>query len=285
MEAAIAGRIDAALAEAGVRGRLALPGTVFPPVRFELAAAPRVLVASPRRVIERTRTQLLRPDLTVGAAAALEAAMEAQDPALSVLVVPSGGVAAYPAIVAEQDGYAGVVAAAAHEWAHHYLTFYTLGLHYFDSADSTTINETVADLVGSEVAAAVLARWGDPTATAAPAAPPATVDANAVLRDLRHEVDGLLARGQVAQAEARMELVRQQLAAAGVHIRRINQAYFAWYGTYAARADAVDPLGGQLRELRERAGSLAAFLDRVRGITSRADVERQLAALRAQDGG
>ena len=68
------------------------------------------------------------------------------------------------------------------------------------------------------------------------------------------------------------------LADHGISIRRINQAYFAWYGTYAARADAVDPLGDQLRELRERAGSLARFLELVRGVTTRAEVEALLEA-------
>jgi hypothetical protein len=75
-----------------------------------------------------------------------------------------------------------------------------------------------------------------------------------------------------------MELVRAELEAGGVFIRRINQAYFAWYGTYAARPDSVDPIGPQLRELRERAGSLARFLELVRGATTRDDVARLLEA-------
>ena len=75
-----------------------------------------------------------------------------------------------------------------------------------------------------------------------------------------------------------MEEVRLMLADQGVSIRRINQAYFAWYGAYAARADAVDPLGEQLRELREHAGSLARFLELVRGISTREQVEALLAS-------
>ena len=297
VEGALAGRIDAVLDAQGVRGRVPAPGSVFPPVALELAAAPRVLVESPRAVIERRSTALLRPGIAAADAAAIERDVEARDRSVSALVVGSGGVAAYPAIVTDGGTYADTLEAAAHEWVHHYLAFYPLGLSYFASPAATTLNETVADLVGDEVARLALARWGDPTRPAASAAASATasatpaarpprpaVDVNAVLRDLRREVDGLLAAGQIADAEARMEAVRQQLAADGFRIRRINQAYFAWYGTYAARPDSISPVGGQLRELRERAGSLTAFLEVVREATSRADVQRQLEAMRGRAG-
>lgn len=287
VEAAIEGRVDAAVRDLGLRGAVPLPGSVFPPVNIELTAPPRVLVRSPRSVIRRSGTALLRPDLTAAQAVAIEQREEASDPDRSALVVGSGGVAAYPAIVSDTETYADTVATAAHEWTHHYLEFTPLGLAYFRSRDATTINETVADLVGAEVGAAVLTRWGDPTrpARAQPTPTPRRgPDVSAVLRDLRREVDAMLAAGQVAQAEARMEAVRRELADGGVRIRRINQAYFAWYGTYAARADAVDPLGAQLREIRRRAGSLAAFLRVVEQATSRADVEAALARLLAEGG-
>jgi hypothetical protein len=166
-----------------------------------------------------------------------------------------------------------------------------LGFNYFRSGDLRTINETVADIIGNEVAGIVLERWGDPTRpapTEAPATPspapeaepaPPPVDRNAVLRDLRLEVDALLAEGRIEEAEARMAAVRDELEAAGHYIREINQAYFAWYGTYAARPDATDPLGGYLREIRERTGSLPAFVETIRGWTSREEVEQGLVAL------
>ena len=283
VEASLDGRIDAALRARGVLGALPLPGSVFPPVNVELTQPPRVLVVSSRERIERISTDLLRPELSTTDAVEIERAEEAAHPDRSVLVVPSGGVAAYPAIVSSNETYADTVATAAHEWTHHYLEFYPLGLHYFTSLEVVTINETVADIVGAEIASDVLARWGDPTTPVAPpAAPSARVDANAVLRDLRREVDALLAAGQIDDAEARMEAVRQELANRGYRIRRINQAYFAWYGTYAARPDATDPLGVQLREIRERSGSLAAFLEVIRATTSRADVVAALDRLRAR---
>jgi hypothetical protein len=280
VEAAIEGRIDAVLAELGVNARVPLPASVMPPVNVELAAPPRVLVVSPRDEIRRERVVLLRPDLTLADAEGIEATTEAEDASRSALVVGSGGVATYPAVVVNSGSYAATVETAAHEWVHHYLAFYPLGIRYFTSDDLRTVNETVADIVGEEVAARVLERWGDPTAdasaepaaTATPSGPPA-VDRDAVLRDLRLEVDALLAAGRIEEAEARMEAVRLELWEEGIRIRRINQAYFAWFGTYAARPDATDPIGAQLRAVRAGSPSLPDFLARVRGAGSRADVE------------
>ena len=285
VEAALNGRIDASLRAHGLQGALPLPGSVFPPVNVELTQPPRVLVESPRARIERLGTDLLRPDLTATDAVQIERHEETTHPDRSALVVPSGGVAAYPAIVSSSETYADTLTTAAHEWTHHYLEFYPLGLSYFSSRDAVTINETVADIVGGEIAADILAKTGDPTrvdAKPAPSAPAPRLDVNAVLRDLRREVDAMLAAGQIDAAETRMEVVRQQLADGGYRIRRINQAYFAWYGGYAARPDATDPLGMQLREVLDRAGSLAAFLEAVRGTTSRADVVALLERLRAR---
>ena len=309
VEAAIEGRIDAVLRGEGVQGRVPLPFSlsVWPPVDVELAPSPRVFVTSPRTRILRTTADLLRPDLTLDEVIELEARAEGRDPSLSALVVGTGGVALYPAVVSNRRSYAGTVDTAAHEWTHHYMAFYPLGIGV-PSGDRRVINETVADVVAEDLAALVLERFGDPTAAAtvrgsveeavedggeaaAPnAAPPApgagaTLDRDRVLRDLRVEVDALLAAGEVEEAERRMEQVRLELERAGVRIRRINQAYFAWFGSYAARADATDPLGPQLRELRERAGSLAAFLAVVRGADSRDAVERLLAGLRLESGG
>jgi len=288
VEAVIEGRIDAVLADLAIEGRFPIPASVFPPVDVELASSPRVLVISPRDRIERISGNLLRPDLTETDVNEIEQRTE-RDESLSALVVGTGGVATYPAIVATGRSYRRTVETSAHEWVHHYLSFYPLGRNYFDSSDLQTINETVADVVGDEVAAIILERWGDPTiapptATAEPTATPEAtpepaatsapvLDRNEVLRELRLEVDTLLADGRIDDAEARMEQVRLELCDTGFCQRRINQAYFAWYGTYAARPDATDPLGPQIIALREQSGSLAAFLKRVRGAGSRADVE------------
>lgn len=282
VERIIEGRIDSTLRDLGIHVGLPVPGTVFPFVDMELASSPQVIVESPRAKIERVRADLLRPDLSPAQGLAIERRSERERPDRRALVVPSGGVATYPAIVTNDGDYAGTVATAAHEWTHHYLTFYRLGRSYFSSRDAETINETVADIVGDEVGVLVLERWGDPTRDVPRPAPSARArDFNQTMRELRTEVDELLAAGKIDEAEARMETVRGDLALRGTSLRVLNQAFFAWYGTYAARPDSVDPLGAQLREIRERTGSLPAFARAIREVSSRADIEALLARLRA----
>ena len=290
VESAIEGRIDAVIREQGLSFPLPLPGAleVWPPLDIELTPSPHVLVISPRSEIRRQEERILQFDLSLDELYRIEREAEERDGAIASFVAPTGGIAFYPAIV-DARSYRGAVSTAAHEWVHHYLVFYPLGRAYFADDDARTINETVASLVGWELRDAALERFGDPTPLPTAGAAPSAVrsvgiDRNAVLRELRLEVDALLAEGRVEEAERRMEEVRLLLADHGFPIRRINQAYFAWYGTYAARADAVDPLGGQLRELRERAGSLARFLELVRGVTTRAEVEALLASTESAGG-
>lgn len=272
-EAEVERRVTAMLAEQGLRW----PGPgVLPPVDIELGASPRILVRSPRARIERLAAEPLRPDLDRDAVRAIEAREEASG-ARSALVVPSGGIATFPAIVAAGDDYRDTVQAAAHEWLHHYLSLYPLGRAYFEGPEAQTLNETVADIGGDAIATLVFARFPDPPArasTPSAATPGPRVDVTGALRDLRLEVDALLARGEVDAAERRMEEVRASLAARGIGIRRINQAYFAWYGTYAARPESVDPLGAQLRALLQRSGGVRGFIEQVREARSREDVMR-----------
>jgi hypothetical protein len=277
VEAAIEGRLDAMLREFLVGGRFAFRGpfAVWPPVDIELGRSPRVLLTSPRARIERLESTLLDAELTLERAVALEVAAEAGDPTLSALAQSTGGIAFYPSVVRDDRSFATTVETAAHEWVHHYMSFYPLGVG-LPSGDRRVISETVADIAGDELGAAILDRFGDPT-NSRRLSEGAQEFVSTRLRDLRIEVDVMLADGQIEAAERRMDEVRGQLAAAGFTIRRINQAYFAWIGTYAARADAIDELGAELRELRERSTSLADFMQRVRGATTRDDVARLLA--------
>ena len=271
VEAAIAGRIRDVLYAEGI-GWDPTRGSLLPPVNLELADPPNALVITTRARIDAPNVTVLRPDLSAPESEALERAAEA-DSMHSAIVVDTGGIATYPAIVLTGGDYAGTVTTAAHEWTHHYLAPFPLGRAFFGGGDARVINETVADVVGAEVAKRVLEKWGMPGARPAASARPALA-ADPVLRALRLEVDALLAAGKIDDAERRMEAVRTQLNEGGYHIRRINQAYFAWFGTYAARPDSVDPLGGQVRQARERAGSLERFLELIRDVTTREDVAR-----------
>ena len=81
---------------------------------------------------------------------------------------------------------------------------------------------------------------------------------------IRTEVDSLLAAGKVQEAESFMETSRQQLAREGFYIRKLNQAYFAFYGSYADNPSASGGVGQDIsqreHELRADSINLGAFL-------------------------
>jgi hypothetical protein len=106
------------------------------------------------------------------------------------------------------------------------------------------------------------------------------------MRTTRLKVDKLLAAGKVDEAERYMESQRLLFVQNGYPLRRLNQAYFAFHGSYGSSAAASSPIGPKLAALREglsklesmRDGmsSLSAFLVAVRGITSEAELDRLL---------
>ena len=262
---------------------------LFPPVDFEFAAPPDVLAISPRDRIYLESTRLLKSDLTLEEIEDVERRWEAKG--VSALVAGVGGVGTYPSAVPLDVDYGHLLETVAHEWLHQYLFFRPLGSRYFRDPALATINETVADIAGRELGALAAERY--PLSTTLPAeeeglpagqagagatpTPGAGIDFNQVMRELRLEVDRLLAEGKVAEAESLMEARRQFLTDHGYYIRRINQAYFAFHGLYADTPASSSPIGPKLDELRRRSSSVGAFIHTAARITSEADLDRLLA--------
>ncbi len=281
VQAVMEGRITAVASELGIDTTLPLFSRVhwlFPPVDFEFEDPPYLLVISPRDRIAEEQATLLRTDLTLAEAQRLEADAEAKSDNISALVVPTGGIGAYPAIIEPTDDYLSALQVASHEWMHDYLFFHPLGSRYFVSDTLRTINETVADIVGTEMGSLVEAAYPLSTATPSPGPTPQpnSVDADQVLRQLRQQVDALLAQGKVTDAEALMEQTRQYLASNGYYFRKINQAFFAFYGLYGTTGASSSPIGPELQELRQKSGSLGDFIRTVQGITTEDDLNRLL---------
>jgi hypothetical protein len=165
----------------------------------------------------------------------------------------------------------------AHEWVHNYLTLHPLGFSYMNSPELRTMNETVASIAGKELGRKVVAEYYPeylpPEALTAtpvddqgqPVSPP-PFDFNTEMRQTRVKVDGLLAQGKIQEAESYMEARRVFLWDNGYHIRKLNQAYFAFYGAYADQpggAAGEDPVGTAVRLLREKSSSLADFIRQI----------------------
>ena len=100
------------------------------------------------------------------------------------------------------------------------------------------------------------------------------------MHQTRVRADELLAAGKVEEAEAYMEERRQFFWDHGYQIRRLNQAYFAFYGAYndspGGGAGGRDPVGPAVRELRAHSDSLADFLRRLTWVMSLDDLLEQV---------
>ncbi len=284
VEATIESRISRVLKDQGLtRSLLILPEIIWPPVDFEFTDSPQALAISPRDRIILQESKLLREDLSAEEVEKIEADFQLVEN-LSARAFPTGGIGAYPTILDYSSNYRRIVEVATHEWVHNYLFFRPLGFNYSDNNDLRTMNETVADLVGHEIAASVVERWPIPTLSepAVPSAAGPDVDIGAELRNLRREVEFLLDIGLIEAAEELMEQRRQELAARGVNIRKINQAYFAFTNLYAGQAGnpaAVNPIGPKVDELRRLSDSLGHFIAIAGNLTSVEQLDQALAEL------
>ncbi|MCY3719916.1 MAG: hypothetical protein OXG07_10230 [Anaerolineaceae bacterium] len=270
-ESVLEGQLAALLVDLG----FAVAGQVLPPVAMRLTPLPQVLVVSPRGEIRYEISIGLEP-LPLDEAVALEGRIEERLDA-SALVLPIGGIALYPAMILESASIATLADTFAHEWLHHYLFAFPLGQAWDYDNEARVINETVASLFAQEAAPLLLRRYYPELA------PPAVnlrrialsdqggFDFGAEMDRTRRRVDELLARGEVEAAEDWMEGQRQRFVANGYAIRRLNQAWFAFYGGYQSAAQGPggdDPVGPALRELLERSDSLHDWVVSLRGITT-----------------
>jgi hypothetical protein len=255
---------------------LTLGGQPIPPVLYHSTPLPEALIISPRTVIRQDADFSLLPDLTVEQKDRLENQVD-RTLNVSSLVVEIGGVGVYPTMVDETGDLNWLTEVVSHEWTHNFLTLRPLGASYLNSPALRTMNETTASIAGKEVGREVMKRFypdlmppetsasppqsGDSGSAAAP-----VFDFRAEMHTTRLTVDQLLAAGNVDQAERYMEQRRVFLWDHGYHIRKLNQAYFAFYGAYAdlpGGAAGNDPVGTAVRTLRSDSSSLAIFLNRI----------------------
>ena len=269
MQGTVEETVESYVTDAIAREGLGTWAGIMPPVDVVLTSSPHLLVISPRERITRDAEFLLEPGLFGDGKDALEAQVERLDAEVSAYVANTGGVALYPAVIADGYGLRNAMEIAAHEWLHAWLFFRPLGRNFWDSGEMVSLNETVATIAGKELGdMAYSALTGSPSdPPPSEAAPPRTGDAEppqfdfrAEMQETRKRVDQLLAAGEVEEAEAYMEERRKLFVAHGYLLRKLNQAYFAFHGTYATGAASVSPIGGQVQELRSKSESLGDFL-------------------------
>jgi hypothetical protein len=271
---------------------LTLGGQPMPPVLYHVSPLPMNIVISRRDKIEQIAAISLQPDLPLeqqikiedGVAKALNA---------STLIVPVGGIGTYPTMVMRTNYFSWQVSTVVHEWTHNFLTLRPLGILYGKTPELRTMNETTASIVESEVGPLVIRRFYPqlvgtsfntelvswlPNLTRPNDTQP--FDFRAEMHTTRVRADELLAAGKINEAEAYMEQRRLFFWDNGYAIRKLNQAYFAFYGAYAdvpGGAAGEDPVGPAVRALRAQSVSLADFLNKISWMTS---FEQLLAAVK-----
>ncbi|MBK8904079.1 MAG: hypothetical protein IPM53_23050 [Anaerolineaceae bacterium] len=258
-------------------------GQAWPPVMMQQTPLPSLLIVSPRDQIERIYGISLIPGLSTAEKDELETAVFEQLN-LSALVVPLGGLGTYPAMIMETSNLNWLAEVTAHEWSHHWMTFFPVGWNYGDP-QVRIINETIASLFDQEIGTRMINRYypelapppvtvPPPVAELTPAEPPA-FDYGAELAATRVRAEELLAMGDIEGAEAYMEERRLAFLQNGYGIRKLNQAYFAFYGAYGAVPGAIgsDPTGPMLRDILAHTSSSREFMETVAPIATFADLE------------
>ena len=271
-------------------------GQEFPPVSAHFTPLPTLIVISPRDRIENILSLPLEHGVNTAERETIEGRIDAGFD-VSSLVTDIGGLAVYPSMLLESSWIVWVTEVTAHEWTHHYLTLRPLGWNYLGAPETRTINETVASIVGRAVGRQVIIRYypefieylppepapepepSEDTEDVGPPPDPPAFDFRLEMRETRIRVDDLLVAGRIEEAEAYMEARRQVFVAQGHDIRKLNQAYFAFYGSYADAAGAAgrDPVGPAVLRLWARSPDLYTFVSRVASITTLEELEVLLA--------
>ncbi len=259
-------------------------GQPIPPVLYHSSPVPMGLIISPRDHIEQLSNISLQPDIPVDQQVSLEEQVD-KNLDVSSLVVPIGGVGVYPTMVMRTTDISWLLNVIIHEWTHNFLSLRPLGILYSSDPQIRTMNETAASIVGNELGDLAMRKYypeltrvtpqDHQPASIRPVVPPPDEDLpfdfRAEMHATRVRTDELLAAGKIEEAEAYMESRRQVFWDNGYPIRKLNQAYFAFYGAYADEpggAAGEDPVGPAVRALREKSGSLADFLNTISWMVS-----------------
>jgi hypothetical protein len=244
------------------------------------------LIISPRDHIEQTANISIDADLPIDQISALESRVDA-GLNVSSLAVNIGGVGVYPTMVMQSTNLNWMLSTVSHEWTHNYLTLRPLGLLYGETPELRTMNETTASITGNEIGKLAIQRFYPELISASPStlslvsAPfdhpepgdylRPKFDFRAEMHETRVTADALLAKGKIEEAEAYMESRRLVFLKNGYLIRKLNQAYFSFYGAYAdtpGGAAGEDPVGPAVRALRAQSKSLADFVNTISWMTS-----------------
>ena len=135
------------------------------------------------------------------------------------------------------------------------------------------LNETAADIAALEIGSLVLSKIEEGLGqnTNSPKSiqlNDSNFDYSTEMRETRMVVEELLNTGNSEEAEQYMEERRQIFVENGFYIRKLNQAYFAFHGTYANSPTSMSPIGAQLKVFRNKFPDVGSFIKQISQVSS-----------------
>ena len=252
---------------------------VWPPVDFRIDSPPKLLVVSPRDKILRLDEELINSSILTEEMSLIEDSIT-KNKNLSAVVLQTGGLATYPSIVPSNVSLLNLLETVSHEWLHSYLIFFPLGRAYFSDGQMLTINETLANMFGKELALEMYLKITDKDNNTDNITSEGNDDQekkepvfsyNKHMQKTRIKTEELLSEGKIIEAEKYMEDRRLDLNKYGYNIRKINQAYFAFYGSYADSPQSISPIYKQLQDLREKRLNIGELVNEIKNISTYED--------------
>ena len=245
-------------------------GFVFPPVSIKIFDPPLLLVTSPRNLISREKEILLDSSMKNSRKNIIEQKILDEEN-LSAVILEIGGLASYPSMIKPNTNFERLFELTAHEWLHQYLIFYPLGRSIFKNNEMNEINETLANIFGKEISKKICANElyeiycenSELTTTTNK-----NFDYDFFMKETRKTVDLLLKNNNISKAEKYMEERRKNLENEGILIRKINQAWFAFHGTYTDSPTSVSPVFSILKKIQEDTENMKEFIDILKNIDS-----------------
>ena len=274
-ETIIVQQIEDALREENTRSPWPSAKSIFPPVGFKFYPhPPNLVVISPRGGINRIGDFFVSPYLTQADTAKLESEIEAikdGENRYSAYISDIGGCAnVYPTIITPTYAKR-CLDTIVHEWTHVFIMF-TPVYQAKDKMFMSAMNETVAEYMGEEISNKIWDSYYEPYLDKKYGkVPPEEQDISPnkrekeyskIMSETYHMVRECLDDGRYKEAEEYMQEGLNLLRHKGYPVRKMNSAYFAFYGQYAYESafhGANGGLGALLHVLRQNT-SLRDFL-------------------------
>ena len=242
---------------------------IFPTPEFTVGNSPKLLVTSPRNKIERGSELLISSSINLKDVEKIENTIEEKEN-LSSIIIDIGGIAAYPAIVKDSNNPRQLFLTFSHEWLHQYLIFHPLGRSYFSSVKMKEINETLANIFSDKLLFSLCLKEFElkEEICSVEGRVKNEFDYSNFMKNLRLEVDNLLFEKKILEAEKLMKDSTLILNNNGFKIRKINQAWFAFNGTYGDSPSSTSNVDDELLKFINNQLSIKTAIDELKNINS-----------------